>query len=79
MMSILQRDTLAKNSDRKDEFGEAEEFLYQVQVIVVPWLVMVHGICTSEGVMYFRGRSLRKYIYTRGCTNSIHHDKPWYS
>ena len=24
----------------------------ELQVLVVPWLVMVYGICTSEGVMY---------------------------
>ena len=42
-----------------------------LHVLVVPWLVMVYGICTSKGVMYFLG--LRKYINTRGCTNYIHH------
>ena len=39
-------------------------FIIDVDVIVVPWVSRVYGICTLSVVsyMYSRGRSLREYI-----------------
>ncbi len=39
-----------------------------LQVIAVPWLLLCMVIVHLRVLMYFRGRSPRKYIKTRGCT-----------
>ena len=57
---------LAMHSRERADTLAQQAFEVGRHVLVIPWLVMVYGICTSEGVMYFRGRSPRKYLYTRG-------------
>ena len=40
----------------------------QVRVIVVSWFLQCGGYVPREDCMYFRGRSLRKYIQHKGGT-----------
>ena len=53
-------------------------YIRVIQVIVVPWLLNGYGFCTIRGLlMYFQGRSPRKYIVNRAmvqlaCISNTH-------